>query len=157
MKLVEEQYDLARGSREVVLKFLSNVEFTELVKPNAVFNNKSIISLLVHICNTYLLWLKNFGFSEETEYIKADRIGSLDDLRIIYADIDTLVMKFLDFFPDLSCMIEGEASPGSKMKLTALELITHVITHEFHHKGQVMTMARQLGFPPPDADIIRFN
>jgi uncharacterized damage-inducible protein DinB len=54
-------------------------------------------------------------------------------------------------------VIEGEANPGSKIKLTALELITHVITHEFHHKGQVMTMARLSGFTPPDADILRFN
>jgi len=34
--------------------------------------------------------------------------------------------------------------------------MTHVMTHEFHHKGQIMTMGRMLGYTPPDADVIRF-
>ncbi|MFM9837313.1 MAG: DinB family protein [Cyclobacteriaceae bacterium] len=39
---------------------------------------------------------------------------------------------------------------------TPTELFTHVITHEFHHKGQVMMIARSLGYVPPDSDAIRF-
>lgn len=34
--------------------------------------------------------------------------------------------------------------------------MTHVMTHEFHHKGKIMTMGRMLGYTPPDADVIRF-
>ncbi|WP_372850566.1 DinB family protein [Pedobacter sp.] len=30
------------------------------------------------------------------------------------------------------------------------------MTYEFHHKGQVMTMARLLGNTSPDTDVMRF-
>jgi uncharacterized damage-inducible protein DinB len=42
------------------------------------------------------------------------------------------------------------------METTPLALFTHAISHEFHHKGQIMTMGRILGNIPPDTDIIRF-
>jgi uncharacterized damage-inducible protein DinB len=48
--------------------------------------------------------------------------------------------------------------PGRDIQLTvtALELLTHVTTHEYHHKGQVLTISRQLGYTPVDTDLIRF-
>ncbi len=41
------------------------------------------------------------------------------------------------------------------MTLTPMHLYTHVITHEFHHKGQILTMSRLLGYIPVDTDVIR--
>jgi len=32
-------------------------------------------------------------------------------------------------------------------------ILLHVITHAFHHKGQVVAMLRILGYPPPDTDL----
>lgn len=34
-------------------------------------------------------------------------------------------------------------------------ILLHVITHMFHHKGQVAAMLRILGYPPPDTDLQR--
>ncbi|TKC09723.1 DinB family protein [Pedobacter frigoris] len=42
------------------------------------------------------------------------------------------------------------------METDAYGIFTDVITHEFHHKGQAMTMARLLGHIPPDTDVMRF-
>ncbi|MCU5378655.1 hypothetical protein OCA08_16075 [Bacillus cereus] len=36
---------------------------------------------------------------------------------------------------------------------TPLWLLTHTETHEFHHKGQIVSMARHLGYNPPDTDL----
>ena len=36
---------------------------------------------------------------------------------------------------------------------TPLWLLTHTETHEFHHKGQIVAMARHLGYNPPDTDL----
>jgi uncharacterized damage-inducible protein DinB len=44
---------------------------------------------------------------------------------------------------------------GITLTLTPLQLFTHVITHEFHHKGQILTMSRTLGYIPVDTDVIR--
>jgi len=34
-------------------------------------------------------------------------------------------------------------------------ILHHVITHTFHHKGQLVAMFRQLGYPAPDTDLQR--
>ena len=34
-------------------------------------------------------------------------------------------------------------------------ILLHVITHAFHHKGQVVAMLRMLGHPAPDTDLQR--
>jgi uncharacterized damage-inducible protein DinB len=38
---------------------------------------------------------------------------------------------------------------------SAFQIFTHVITHEFHHKGQILSLSRHLGYTPVDTDIIR--
>jgi uncharacterized damage-inducible protein DinB len=34
-------------------------------------------------------------------------------------------------------------------------ILLHVVTHTFHHKGQVVAMLRTLGYPAPDTDLQR--
>lgn len=36
-----------------------------------------------------------------------------------------------------------------------LKIFTHVITHGFHHKGQILSLNRHLKYAPVDTDIIR--
>ena len=41
---------------------------------------------------------------------------------------------------------------GGELRSPAFILL-HVITHAFHHKGQVVAMPRILGYPAPDTDL----
>src|SRR5580698_4376478 len=41
---------------------------------------------------------------------------------------------------------------GGELRSPAFILL-HVITHTFHHKGQVVAMLRILGYPTPDTDL----
>jgi uncharacterized damage-inducible protein DinB len=41
---------------------------------------------------------------------------------------------------------------GGELRSPAFILL-HVITHTFHHKGQVVAMLRMLGYPAPDTDL----
>ena len=41
-----------------------------------------------------------------------------------------------------------------KQNRTSSKLLMHVITHEFHQKGQLVAMARQMGYEPPNTDVL---
>jgi len=41
---------------------------------------------------------------------------------------------------------------GGELRPPAFILL-HVITHAFHHKGQIVAMLRILGYPAPDTDL----
>lgn len=51
--------------------------------------------------------------------------------------------------------INNSRARVENLKATPLMIFTHVTTHEFHHKGQIMPMCRQLGYPPPETDVYR--
>jgi len=46
---------------------------------------------------------------------------------------------------------------GEPISMTPSKLLAHTITHEFHHKGQVMAMVRQMGYEPPNTDVLGTN
>lgn len=41
-----------------------------------------------------------------------------------------------------------------EISMTPRKLFMHTVTHEYHHKGQIMAMARQLGYKPPNTDVL---
>jgi uncharacterized damage-inducible protein DinB len=157
MELLKQQYNLIKSSREVVLNYCSTIKHEDLTKKNENFNKASMMYLLVHIANTYLFWLRSFAAGEQFEYFKEAGVKDVEGLKAAFEEVNKTVENFLDKYDDPGIQIEGEIFWLKKnMTYTVLELFTHVITHEFHHKGQIMSMSRMLGYTPPDADVIRY-
>ncbi len=99
-----------------------------------------------------------FAGKQEFEYFDEKNISDIIDVKKIFELTDKLVMSFLDSYPYHTTRIKGEIFwLKTDMTFNVLELFTHVMTHEFHHKGQIMSMTRLLDYSPVDADIIRFN
>ncbi|MEO8514217.1 MAG: DinB family protein [Ignavibacteria bacterium] len=158
MKILKEQYKLVQESRAVLLNYCSDIKPEDLGKEIADFNNSTVISMLLHIANTYLFWLKRFAGKEEFEYFDVKNIKDIEGVRKAFEAADKVVNSFLGSYPYHSTKIKGEIFwLKTDMTFRVLELFTHVSTHEFHHKGQIMSMTRMLGYTPVDADVIRFN
>jgi uncharacterized damage-inducible protein DinB len=49
-------------------------------------------------------------------------------------------------------LVERPVDWGGELRTPAFILL-HVITHAFHHKGQVVAMLRIIGYPAPDTDL----
>jgi uncharacterized damage-inducible protein DinB len=94
----------------------------------------------------------NKGLPYTDEY----SISDIATIRQLFAEADILMMNFLDQFNDPRLTVTNQVRSRKMVTVTALELFTHMVTHEFHHKGQVMTMCRLLGHVPPDTDAIRY-
>lgn len=43
---------------------------------------------------------------------------------------------------------------GTTCSLRLEDALLQVITHDTHHRGQVLVLARQLGYTPPDLDFL---
>jgi uncharacterized damage-inducible protein DinB len=48
-------------------------------------------------------------------------------------------------------------SDGDTAVRTPALILHHVLTHAFHHKGQIVAMCRILGHPAPDTDLNQFE
>ena len=92
---------------------------------------------------------KNINF---TEY---NSIKSAIEVEGFFSNIDQLLEEFVSVYSE-KCMIDIEININDKIIIAnPLKLFTHVITHEFHHKGQILSLSRHLGYVPVDTDIIR--
>jgi uncharacterized damage-inducible protein DinB len=124
------------------------------------FGNRSILKTHIHVVDCYRRWLESFAFNERwadfrdsTDYdIEHSDVKTIRDR---FKEVDAIVQKFFHEFNE--CWLENiENEVGwmdQPLSVTPLFLLTHTQTHEFHHKGQIVSMARHLGYTPPITDL----
>lgn len=154
--LLYTQYALVKQSRQVVFRFLELNVIDDISKPLSAFNGKTISYMYVHIANTYIAWAGNFALNDSCAYHDQDESVNLAQLQSLFAQVDEIMGRFIDHFAaDPAQPVKGYKWPEKYIETDGYRIFTHLITHEFHHKGQAVTMARMLGHIPPDTDIIR--
>ena len=154
---MRSQYAMIKESRAVVFDFLQGHVKDNINTALTSFHNKSIAYLYLHIANTYIAWAGNFALGDLAAFHDQESRIDLTELVRIFENVDQLMFRFsAHFSEDPHKPVEGYKWPEKYIQINAFGIFTHVISHEFHHKGQAMTMARQLGHVPPDTDIMRF-
>ncbi len=155
--LLQKQYELIRGSRQVVFNFMEKEVGEGLNTQILAFGGNTIRYFLVHNADCYLNWLAYFALKQPRKTISNQDFVTIELIRELYGRADEIVATFLENFEStLDTPVSGIHNRAGEVSVTPLQLFTHVTTHEFHHKGQIMTMCRLLGYTPPDTDVIRF-
>ncbi|MCC3152747.1 DinB family protein [Hymenobacter sp. BT770] len=153
-----QQYHLVQGARAALLDYCAKLRPEHLVAPVAAFNQSSVRDLLVHVAGAYHVWLGQVSMQRPARRLLPSEVPDVAALRRLYGEVDALVADFVQHFAGRWLETAEFSFPGrpAPLQLSPMELFTHVITHEFHHKGQVLSMGRQLGYAPVDTDVIRF-
>lgn len=153
-ELFTHQYELVQSSRKMVLDFCESFREGDYTR-GLTFDAKSICNLHVHTANTYQGWIMTIARKLQVERYKDSDYQSIYSVKKLFQQIDDIVLNFIH--DSSHCWLEAlEAEIRNKnYSLTHAQIFTHVITHEFHHKGQILMLARQMGYAPPDTDIIR--
>jgi uncharacterized damage-inducible protein DinB len=150
------QYDLVRESRNVLLTYCQALSPSELVHENPSFGRGgSIRNLLVHIANTYEFWIVRQALHQAVAFTDYASVNSPEDIAGLFDTIDGQMGKFMQQFQGSELDPRDVVINGISQRTTPFKLFTHVITHEFHHKGQILSISRQLGYTPVDTDIMR--
>ncbi|GEM49615.1 DNA damage-inducible protein DinB [Deinococcus cellulosilyticus NBRC 106333 = KACC 11606] len=145
-------YQMVKNTRAGVLDWLESLPQSTFLQEHPDFAFGSLRNIYLHIADTYLGWVAEAGLGHAGRVLQAD---SARDLRQIFNWVDDAVHQALETFtaPD---------EPRTRTLLGPLNhtqrwLILHPITHEFHHKGQALALARILGHPhpgSPDTDLV---
>lgn len=149
------QYDYVRQSRSVLLEYCATIAPPDFLQENSSFGRGSIRNLLVHIANTYEYWIGKVGLQQEMAFSEYESIRRIEDVESLFDQIDKLMEAFLTATDGLHLPTIDYEINGKQDQTNAGKLFTHVITHEFHHKGQVLSLSRHLGYTPIDTDVMR--
>jgi uncharacterized damage-inducible protein DinB len=150
-----EQYEHIKSSRNVLFDYCKTIAADDFTNQNSSFGRGgSIRNLLVHNANTYQFWIGQVALRKEMSFDDYETVRNIQDVEQLFEKINALMTEFIEKFGNSSAEIEYEID-GTIGSATPLKLFTHVITHEFHHKGQILSLSRHLGYIPVDTDIIR--
>jgi uncharacterized damage-inducible protein DinB len=156
VEVLQKQYALAQQSRELVFTFMETVVGEGLTAPVPAYQNQDIRHLLVHNADCYLYWLAYMALEQTVEWLHDRDYHTMADIRRLYIKMDDWMAVFLKTFDNsMDVPIDNSRSREDKLKASPLMIFTHVTTHEFHHKGQIMSMCRQLGYVPPETDVYK--
>lgn len=159
MHILIHQYELIKERRETLFRYCDSISVNHFIQTHDSFGGGSIRHLFVHIANTYTFWLGHFTNISKAPFVNPEDYSKLVQIRSLFTSVDNIAGKFLtQFDPVLEQPITNKiSSRDMEVAITPLQLFTHVITHEYHHKGQILSMSRQLGYTPIDTDVIRFD
>ena len=151
---LETFYSLTIRTRAGLLEWLETLPVQVFTAQREDFAYGSLNAIYSHIADCYWHWTGAVGLSLPA----AERlVSNVAELRAYFAQVDDVVMRAITSFEDWDEALSYTSSSGRTELLTRRWLILHPITHEFHHKGQALALARVLGYPHPgvpDADLV---
>lgn len=155
MDVLVSQYDWIQRTRESLFRYCETLSPSDYVKELENFDGDSIRSLHAHVADCYQTWLGNRAFGKSLPKIKPESVNNVQEMREIFRKTDAVVHEFLNEFKGKwDHTVQVSWGNGESTEFTPLWLFTHTVTHEFHHKGQIVKIGRQLGYIPPDTDLI---
>ncbi|MCL6627313.1 MAG: DinB family protein [Alicyclobacillus shizuokensis] len=155
-----ELYAWVQESRRVLFNSCHSLRDGEFSRPVDGFGWGSIRSTLVHVADCYRAWLGAFALGSLAHPFASDEeLDSMDvgDVASRFAGVDDVVVEFLDEFDADALRPIRRTIPWrapAVLEVSPQQLFMHTITHEFHHKGQIVSMMRQMGHVPPDTDLL---
>jgi uncharacterized damage-inducible protein DinB len=122
---------------------------------------------LAHIVGAERHWLTRWLRSRETttlassevaSLLASDQLASLSDLRVCGEKTGDEMARFLETLTDqtLQEAVTTTNAQGGTVVATYWQMIQHVVNHSSYHRGQIVTMLRQLGVQPPSTGLMRF-
>ena len=117
-------------------------------KQPVVSSFNSIYETTLHIAGAEKLWVERLRRYTNFEVLTQTFNGSKADLIKTWKGISLDFKRFIDDMPDdlLQEKLFFKNIKGIEHNLPYYQMLAHVINHSTYHRGQVVTMLRQVGF-----------
>jgi uncharacterized damage-inducible protein DinB len=138
----------------LVLRAVREVREEDLTRDAGV-SFKSILGTLAHILGSERMWLSRFVGTS------LNRVPSIED----FPDRMTWVLGWEETAAQIEAFLAGLtdeqlAAPltwtntrGETRTLPLWQLVMHLVNHATYHRGQVISLLRQMGYPAPSTDL----
>lgn len=142
------------GPRQRMLEFLSTIPMDEFVRPIPSSGGKSLRDILLHIVGANEFWIGLLTRRPHRRFSNDD-YETVDSIIPVFDQTHETVRSFLSGADEDWFASEITVTPGGEpMQLVPSLATVHMLTHEYHHKGQIVAIARMLGYEPPDTDLL---
>jgi uncharacterized damage-inducible protein DinB len=151
-----ELHGWTHESLDVLLRHIASVPGERLREVVAGFGIATVWKQLVHIVEGEEVWVCDLQGNARLSWGEKD-CASMEVLLAEKERVRLATRAYLDGLNDAELnrtLAERPREWVGELKSPAFILL-HVVTHAFHHKGQVVAMLRTLRYPAPDTDLQR--
>jgi uncharacterized damage-inducible protein DinB len=142
----------------LVLDHLSTLPAAAYTQELAGFGFPDLRAQVIHVFNCESFWIHTLRSASFRDRDPAS-CPSISDARELQHQVMQQTIAYLSRLTEeqLNTGAELHFSDGDTAIRTPALVLHHVLTHAFHHKGQIVAMCRVLGHPAPDTDLNQFE
>jgi uncharacterized damage-inducible protein DinB len=113
---------------------------------------------LCHIVWAEELWLTRWLAQPGPAVAQGRDVATLAAARARWERVDAERGRFLEAFPErrLADTVLVKPTTGGEFAHTFRQMFRHTVDHSSYHRGQLVTLLRQVGIRPPSAGLIGF-
>lgn len=139
---------------DLLLRHVASLPVQLWHKPISGFGHPSVWKQLVHILTSEEDWIHDLQYKSFADWHAEDcpTMAALRASRDRIREATRIYLRNLTEEQLNTTLAERPADWAGELRSPAFILL-HVITHAFHHKGQIVAMVRILGYPAPDTDL----
>ncbi len=118
----------------------------------------SIHGTLTHMVSAERIWLSRWLGTTDAAPLTPEQVPTLQLVKSTWEATGYEIAKFLGGMTDkkLQETFSAKSPKGVAYTHTYWQAIQHVVDHSTYHRGQIITMMRQLGVVPPNTGLITF-
>ncbi len=119
----------------------------------------SILGTFAHIVAAEWIWLRRWKGENPTAFPDWLAAPSLARVREKLAEVESERDAFLGSLADadLERPLDYRTLAGDPFRNRLADLLLHVVNHSFYHRGQLVTMLRQVGATPVATDFVVYK
>lgn len=135
----------------------------EVVSPEDLTSDRgssfaSLAATLDHMAGAEWIWLQRWKGSSPTSFPSGEH-DSVASLRARFDEVERERADFIETLSDADFdrVVEYRTTRGAPHRASLADLMRHLANHGTYHRGQVVTLLRQMGYPGVSTDLLFYH
>lgn len=118
----------------------------------------SVRETLAHVLGAEWIWLERWRGSSPPGFPESWDLSSLESLRAQWTEVEADQRAFVEELNEaaLDRVVAYRNTRGTAFENPLWQLLRHVVNHSTYHRGQVITLLRQLGAEAVATDLVLY-
>lgn len=154
---VQELFDYNRWANARLLAVAASLP-PEALERDLGSSFPSIRATLAHMLGADWIWLRRWKGTSPTGLPEDWDLSTLDTIRARWREVEEELSELLTGLTEeqLSSPVHYRNTKGTPYTNPLGDLMRHVVNHGSYHRGQIVTLLRQLGAEPVSTDLVLY-